>query len=347
MTLPETYLATLLWMLAGMLCLGLWANTFKLAGTWRFELYYFDYAFGVLLAAGVYGLTAGSLGFDGFSLVDDLMQTGKRHWAYCFAGGAVFNLGHMLLVGAMAAAGMTVAFPVGIGLAVAVGVGLHYILTPNGAPILLFAGCAAILAAAGAGALAHRSLAIVRHEAEAKAGRAKSTRRRANLKGVYLALAGGVPMGCSYPLLAMGQGGEAGMGPYAAGLVFALGLFTSTFLFNLFFMNLPVEGQPVDLVDYFRGKLRQHALGILGGAIWASGAIACLAAAAAAKEAQAGAAAGYAAGPGAAVVSALCGLLVWKEFAGADIRTRAFTAVMLALFVCGLTMLSAVPLLSR
>jgi len=62
-----------------MLCWGAWANTFKATGIkWRFELYYIDFAIGMLLAATVIALTFGNLGFDGFSILDDLRLAGKR-----------------------------------------------------------------------------------------------------------------------------------------------------------------------------------------------------------------------------------------------------------------------------
>jgi len=51
MILPTTYTAALLLGIVSMLCWGSWANTFKLTRKWRFELFYFDYAFGVFLAA--------------------------------------------------------------------------------------------------------------------------------------------------------------------------------------------------------------------------------------------------------------------------------------------------------
>jgi len=54
-----------------MLCWGSWANTFKLAGKWRFELFYYDYSLGVLIAAIIYALTFGNFGADGFTFVDD------------------------------------------------------------------------------------------------------------------------------------------------------------------------------------------------------------------------------------------------------------------------------------
>ncbi len=52
-----------------MLGWGSWANTQKLAGKdqWRFELYYWDYAIGVLLFGLIYAFTFGSVGSAGQS----------------------------------------------------------------------------------------------------------------------------------------------------------------------------------------------------------------------------------------------------------------------------------------
>jgi glucose uptake protein len=50
-----------------MLGWGSWANTQKLSGKdkWRFELYYWDYAIGVLLFAFFFAYTFGSIGSAG------------------------------------------------------------------------------------------------------------------------------------------------------------------------------------------------------------------------------------------------------------------------------------------
>ena len=68
MILAQTPIQVLWLMVFGMLCWGLWAGLYKLTGKWRYELFYFDVAFGVTLAAIIYSMTAGSLGFDGFAL---------------------------------------------------------------------------------------------------------------------------------------------------------------------------------------------------------------------------------------------------------------------------------------
>ena len=347
MILPQTYAAALFLMILSMLCWGSWANTYKLTGKYRFELFYFDYALGLLAAALVLAFTAGSLGYDGFTFMDDLMHAGKRQWFYGFVAGVIFNLANMLLVAAISVAGMAVAFPVGIGLALIVGVCLNYLVKPAGDPALLFAGCALVVVAIILDALAYRLLARIRHEESARAGRAKSTRRPTPTKGIVLALVSGILMGLFFPLVAKGQEGEVGLGPYAISVVFAIGVFVSTFVFNLFFMNLPVEGDPADIGDYFKATLGQHLLGLLGGALWCGGATAAFVAASAPEQVHIGPATSYAMGQGATLISALWGILVWKEFKGADIRVKVLTSFMLLLFAGGLTMVSLAPLYAR
>ena len=72
MTVPHAYFTALLLTVLTMLCWGSWANVVKIVGNWRFELLYFDYAFGILLASVVAGLTFGSMGGDGLPFLDDL-----------------------------------------------------------------------------------------------------------------------------------------------------------------------------------------------------------------------------------------------------------------------------------
>ena len=52
----------------------------------------------------------------------------------------LFNLSNILLVVGIDAAGMSVAFPVGVGLALVIGTVESYIETPKGDPALLFTG---------------------------------------------------------------------------------------------------------------------------------------------------------------------------------------------------------------
>jgi len=351
MLIPQTYAGALILIVLSMICWGSWANTFKLSGKWRFELFYYDYSLGVLLAAIIAAYTFGSMG-DDLSFSDNLIVAGKRNMAWAVAGGVVFNLANMLLVAAISVAGLAVAFPIGIGLALVVGVVWNYFLNPQGNPILLTVGVVLVVGAIIVDALAYASHAGPKSPASAPAGKGKSKAPPpktggAGLKGISLSLISGALMGSFYPLVERGKGAgvdAAGLGPYAVAFMFALGVFFSTFIFNLYFLNLPVQGEPLSMFTYFQGTLKQHALGIAGGLLWCTGAIANFTAASAPKSVEVGPAVSYAIGQGATMVSALWGLLVWKEFAGASPRVRFMLGAMLLLFIGGLVLVSIAPL---
>jgi glucose uptake protein len=333
MILPTTYATALLLAILTMIFWGSWANTFKLTRKWRFELFYFDFSIGVLLAAVIAAYTFGSMG-DDLSFGDNMMITGKRQIALGMLAGMIFNLANMLLVAAISLAGMAVAFPVAIGLAMIIGVIANYIINPQGSPFLLFSGALLILVAIVVDALAYRTHAQVEGETSSKF----------SLKGLILSLVSGVLMGSFYPIVEVSKAGEIGLGPYAVGFVFAIGVFLSTFVYNLYFMNLPVEGEPISFFSYFKGSARNHVLGILGGVLWSTGAIANFVAASAPAKVNVGPAVTYALGQGATLVSVIWGLLVWKEFKGADTRVKMLLAVMIALFIAGLALVSLAPL---
>ena len=90
--------------------------------------------------------------------------------------------------------------------------------------------------------------------------------------------------------------------------------------------------------------MKTHLFGVFGGMVWLAGAVSNFVAARAEGNAQVGPAVSYAIGQGATMISALWGLIVWKEFAGADGRVRTFIAVMFFLFIAGLALVSSAPL---
>src|SRR4249919_1729812 len=94
-----------------MLCWGSWANTQKLARNWRFELFYWDYVIGIVLLAFAFAFTLGSSGLQGRGFVEDIKQASNDNIISAMAGGAIFNAANILLVAAIAIAGMSVAFP--------------------------------------------------------------------------------------------------------------------------------------------------------------------------------------------------------------------------------------------
>lgn len=360
MILPTTYSAALLLTIVSMLCWGSWANTQKLTGKWRFELFYFDYAFGVLLCALIAAATFGSLNAQEITVLDSLALTAKRKMAWAFAGGVVFNLANMLLVAAISLSGLAVAFPIGIGLALVIGVLWNYWLNPQGNPALLFGGAGLVVLAIVVDAIAYKvhaaSVVKPRPAAPPEPAPSRTSHRSSRnaprrshgpasvAKGIVISLISGALMGSFYPLVQMGRQGEDGVQPYADAVLFSLGVFLSTFLFNFFFMLMPVHGDTVGLADFFRGTKKQHLLGILGGIIWCAGAISNFLASSVPPQVNVGPAMSYAMGQGATMVSALWGLLVWKEFAGAKPRVKQLLTLMIALFLLGLGMVSMAPL---
>src|SRR6185369_6270164 len=105
-----------------MLGWGSWANTQKLAGKekWPFELFYWDYAIGVFLFGLVFAHTLGSYGSAGVPAKENLHGADFAFVIPALISGAIFNLSNLLLVVGIDAAGMSVAFPVGVGLALVI-----------------------------------------------------------------------------------------------------------------------------------------------------------------------------------------------------------------------------------
>jgi glucose uptake protein len=333
MTVVESYAVAVVMCVVTMICWGSWANTQKLASKeWRFELFYWDYAIGVLLFALVLAFTLGSTGTAGRSFLVDLGQADGAALRSAFIGGAVFNLSNILLVAAIDIAGMAVAFPIGVGLALVLGVITNYLASPVGNPVLLFLGVACVVAAILLSALSYSRL--------------PAQGQRTMGKGIVLSVVAGFLMGFFYRFVAASMSADfinlepGKLGPYTAIVLFSAGLLASNFVWNTLVMKRPFVGEPVAFGDYFaKGSPRLHLIGLLGGAIWNLGMSLSLIAAGAA-----GFAISYGLGQGATLVAALWGVFIWKEFAGAPAGTSRLLALMFGFFVVGLTLIVAARL---
>ena len=148
MFIVSNYFTAVILCFVTMLCWGSWGNTQKLAAkSWRYELFYWDYVIGMVLFAALLGFTLGSFGEGGRSFVDDIAQADKSALGWVLLGGVIFNASNILLSASISLAGLSVAFPLGVGLALVLGVIVNYIGTPTGDPTLLFAGVALIVVA--------------------------------------------------------------------------------------------------------------------------------------------------------------------------------------------------------
>ncbi|GGA67444.1 multidrug DMT transporter permease [Edaphobacter acidisoli] len=325
---PEAYWIALLLMLVSMLCWGSWANAVKLCPGYRFQLFYWDYVLGLIAAAVVWGLTFGSFGSTGMPFLQDVAKTSSQALLLAFAGGAVFNIANLLLVAAIDIAGLAVAFPVGIGLALVVGAVSNYILSPKGNPLLLFGGIALVVGAIVLDAMAYR---------QRESGQPRSARR-----GLIISLISGLLMGSFYPLVSGAMSGEHAIEPYAAVLFFAIGVAVCAVPVNYLFMRFPLDaGLPVKMQSYRVAPLRWHLAGILGGAIWCTGALANFLAS---KAHIVGPAVSYSIGQGATMISAAWGVFIWHEFASASPRARILLTWMFILFLSGLGTIAIAPL---
>jgi glucose uptake protein len=324
MYIVESYSVAVILTVITMLCWGSWANTQKLAAkTWRFELFYWDYVLGIVLFSLMLGHSFGTTGTQGMGFADSLRQADWSSTSSAIAGGVIFNLANILIVAAIAIAGMSVAFPVGIGIALVLGVIINYIASPQGDALLLFVGVALVGLAIVIDALAYRK----------KAAQAK----KVPAKGIMLSVVGGVLMALFYRFVASSMATnpitpEAGkLTPYAAVFIFALGILISNFLINTVLMKRPVEGEPVTYSQYFKGSLKEHLTGILGGMIWCLGMSLSILAAN-----KAGFAISYGLGQGATLIAALWGVFIWKEFKNSPKGVNTLLTLMFLLFVAGL-----------
>ena len=325
MFIVQSYTLAIVFCVVTMLCWGSWGNTQKLASrTWRYEFFDWDYVIGVLLFSILSAFTLGSFGSEGRSFLPDLIQADWNNIGSAFLGGVIFNASNILLSAAIAICGMSVAFPVGVGLALVLGVLINYFGAAKGEPSYIFAGVALITVAIILNGLAYKKALV--------------GSKKVSGKGIFISVAAGVIMAFFYRFVAASMDLDnfaspaAGkLTPYTAVFIFALGVFASNFLFNTIAMKKPVEGAPVSISGYFKGNIRTHLVGVLGGVIWCVGQSFSMIA-----SEKAGAAISYGLGQGATLVSALWGILVWHEFRGAPKSSDYLNLGMFIFFVIGL-----------
>jgi glucose uptake protein len=327
---PEVYGIALLFMIVSMLCWGSWANSMKLCTRYRFQLFYWDYVIGLIVAAVFWGFTIGSLGTVGRSFCADVAQSGAHPILLAMIGGAIFNIANLLLVAAIDIAGLAVAFPIGIGLALVVGAISNYIISPRGNPLLLFGGIAFVVAAIVLDAIAYR----LRETEQAAMSR----------RGIVISLIAGLLMGTFYPFVSKAMTEEGAPGPYAALLFFTAGVAICAVPANYLLMRFPLDGrEPASMRGYWRAPASWHFWGVVGGAIWCTGAMANFVAS---QAHIVGPAVSYSIGQGATMISACWGVFVWHEFGAAPARSKISLAWMFVFFLCGLTAVACAPLFS-
>ena len=330
MFIINSYTLAVFFCFVTMLCWGSWGNTQKLAAkNWRYELFYWDYVIGMLLFALLLAFTMGSIGNEGRPFLEDIAQVSSASFLSIILGGIIFNASNILLAASTSIAGMSVAFPLGVGISLVLGTVVNYIGAPKGNPVILFIGIALIVIAIICNGIA--------------SGKMQGEKKEGSSKGIWLAVLAGTLMAFFYRFVARAMDLEnfsspaAGMAtPYTAIVIFSIGVLLSNFLFNSLVMRYPFVGEPVSYKEYFKGNLKTHLVGILGGSIWCLGTAFSYIA-----SGKAGAAISYALGQGAPMIAAIWGVFVWKEFKGSGNKVNRLLALMFCFFIAGLACIIA------
>ncbi len=143
-------------------------------------------------------------------------------------------------------------------------------------------------------------------------------------------------MGAFPPCLQKAIVGADRLDPYAAVVMLGVGILLCTILINYLLMRRPIAGgEPVTFAQFFAAPVGYHALGILGGAVWAAGSVFNFIAGDKVSVAMS-----YSFGMGGVLVAALWGVLVWKEFRGAPRRSYWYLLGMFVLFLAGIAVIA-------
>jgi len=321
MFIPHGFATALVMTIVSTLCWGSWANTYKATRGYRFELFYWDYAIGIVLVSLIWALTLGSTGSGGEPFAANVASADGANIAWALAGGVIFNVANLLLVAGIAMAGLSIAFPVAICIALVVGVVLSYALQPRGNPMVLAAGVA---------------LALVAVVFDGRAYAALGGGARVSRKAIVVCIVSGLLMGSFAPFVTRAMTSGRALGPYSIAVFFTLGALLSCLVVNVYFMRHPLVGDPVAFAGFAAARPLDHAMGVFGGFIWGTGTVFNFVAAS-----FVGVAISYAIGQAAPMVAALWGVAVWREFRGAPPRAWANLALMFICYVAALAVIAS------
>src|SRR3954469_8857040 len=202
---PATFGTALIMTIFSAVFWGSWANTYKGVKNYPFELFYWDYIVGVVLCALGFALTLGSNGVTGEPFLANVQAADGANIVSALIGGAIFNAANLLLVAGIAIAGLSIAFPIAIGIAVVEGVVLSYALQPKGNIGLIALGLLLAIAAILFDAMAYKRLTR---------GGGRATR-----KGVVVNIVSGLLMGGFAPFVTRSLTSGHTLTPYSVAVV--------------------------------------------------------------------------------------------------------------------------------
>ncbi len=320
MFVPKTFSLAIAMMIATAICWGSFANTFKGIKNRRWELYYWDYALGIFVMSLVFAFTMGSSGHDQSSFLANLRSADFSNIVWALLAGIIFNLANVLLIAGIDMAGLSVAFPVSIGIALVVGVILSYSLQPIGSVTMLAGGVVSAVIAVVFDGKAYGELGSVKHVSR---------------KSIVVCVISGILMGLWAPFSTRALTHGHALGPYGVVVFLTLGALLSCLIWNVYFMRRPLSGAPIDLRELFGGSLGGHLLGILGGCIWTTGMTFDLVAAN-----FTGVAISYAIGQSSPMIAALWGVFAFNEFAGSNRKAQTYLGLMFLFYMLAIVLVA-------
>ncbi len=318
---PSTFTAALTMTVLSTICWGSWANTFKLTKSYRFELFYWDYAIGIVLISLVLALTMGSAPGGETSFLANLHAAAPLNLLYAAIGGFIFNIANVLLVAGIEIVGLAVAFPIAIGIALVEGVVLSYAVQPKGSAGLLAAGVVMALLAVILIGKAYGAL--------------QGGNRTVSRKGIVVCVVSGLLMGSFAPFVTRAMTAARPLTPYGVAVLFTLAALFCCFFFNTVLMKKPIVGEPVTFAGYRTAPASYHAFGLLGGVVWGVGTVFNFVAAS-----LVGVAISYAIGQSAPMIAAAWGVFVWQEFRGSSTRARIYLVAMFAAYIVAVVLIN-------
>lgn len=334
MIIIQNYSLAIFFSILAMTCWGSWANTQKIAAkTWRFELFYWDFIAGIAIMSLIAAFTVGSFGVQGRTFLEDLKTVDFLSIGFAMLGGILWNIGNILLVAAISVAGLAIAFPIGGGIAWILGIIFNYILIllsgqeASEKPVTLWIGVVIIITAIVLSGKIYDKVA--------------KEKKQTSLKGVVLSALAGLFIAFFYGFVVKSldpsfvAGGTGNLTPYTGIVFFTLGVIISTLIINPIIMRKPIIGNPVSMKLYWKGTIREHSSGVLGGMIWMLGMTFSFMAAGAANPAIS-----YALSNAAPVVAVLWGIFVWKEFKGAPKGTNSLLLILFICYLMGLVLIT-------
>ena len=346
MFVPGSFNAALALLSVSLFCWGSWGNSIKFSKL-TFPQFYLIYGISVFCWSGILGIILGgdyySADLEHHDFITNLKNASSTSIGYAMASGAIFNIANALLVVLIGLVGLSISFPICIGISLIAGTLLSYWAQPSQTNLpLLCTGLLLALFALISMSLAHHyknmdnvvettPLLSRNMDNENDPGnehnedKDNEDAKKSNLsfkKLILLCILCGVIMGCFSPLSTLAQDiTKAGhLNPFTCIFFFSLSAMITTFPIVYFLHCYPLDGLRSNK-RFLDGVANATAMDkiwpVVGGFVWTLGTLFNFVS----GKKISSFAISYAIGQAAPVVATGWGLLYFKEFNGAPMRS--------------------------